>query len=175
MTAGGSLTNANWPALGPALLHLRRVPSPIPRGYSSLRRHLASANARLSTPPGHYSRSVHDGRERNNTRLLGSESRAAGQGTLISGPKQFEAVTNSDPRLPVSGPRPRPLSLNAPAGGEGGRPPLVGLLGRHLPSSSLLDPIRSSLFGLWTRSFPKCRHFIPTNRTNAPTLRRFVT
>jgi hypothetical protein len=124
MTAGGSLTNANWPASRPALplrarvLHPRSSPA-LPRANCAPPPTRMSA---FSTPPGHYSRSVHDGRERNNTRLLGSQSRAAGQGTLISGPKQFEAVTYSHPRLLVSGPRLAPSSFKAPSGGGGGAP-----------------------------------------------------
>jgi hypothetical protein len=91
------------------------------------------------------------------------------------------------PRLPFPRPRLRSLSLKAPSGGGGGRPypnpassePIrrLGrqvarrdravwiacrshsiLVGRRLPSSSFAPhPVRSSLFGLWTRSFSVCR------------------
>jgi hypothetical protein len=162
MTAGGSLTNANWPASRPALplrarvLHPRSSPA-LPRANCAPPPTRMSA---FSTPPGHYSRSVHDGRERNNTRLLGSQSRAAGQGTLISGPKQFEAVTYSHPVLghpgqSPSAPEPRMTARRTRQDCCGPSSDLVAL-GRH-PSSFAPHPVRSSLFGLWTRSFSVCR------------------
>jgi hypothetical protein len=122
MTAGGSLTNANWPASRPAipLRALRSSPEFLPA--------LPRANC---APPCRQVAGLSPTRrssagERDVDRLRAASSRAG-----VRFPPALPAL---HPAFSLSGRRLRPSSFNDPLGGWDGRPHSMILAGRRLAS-----------------------------------------